>query len=137
MIRYRLLRLLLTLTLVVAWFPIARAREGEADRGRVRVPAVYVLDRPGKVAIAFGYPGSKGRLCRCDLPEVGSGVTCAAEDSNPLQAALDWAAAHKRRDVRLDQAEYTFSKPQASHNTLIPCVPSVGAEGIEPSTGSL
>lgn len=115
MIRFRLLHLLLTLSLAVAWFPIGRAAEGQADRGRGRVPAVYVLDGPGKVAIAFGYPGSKGRLCRCDLPEVGSGVTCAVEDSNPLQAALDWAAAHKRREVRLDQAEYTFSKPQASH----------------------
>ena len=115
MIRVHLLRLLLPLTLAVAWFPIARGVEGQADRGIVRVPAAYVLDGPGTVAIAFGYPGSKGRLCRCDLPEVGSGVTCTAEDSNPLQAALDWAAAHKRRDVRLDLAEYTFSKPQASH----------------------
>lgn len=64
--------------------------------------------------MSFGYSGSKGLLCRSDLEEVPDGIVCLAEDSNPLQAAVDWAHQHNFRKVRLDAGEYTFNKSQQS-----------------------
>jgi len=80
-----------------------------------RVPASYVLEGPGRVAIAFGLPGTKGEPCRCDHPDTGPGAVCSAEAPNPLQAAVDWAAAHRLREVRLDAAEYVFQEPRPSY----------------------
>lgn len=85
----------------------------------VRVPAAYVLDAQGRPAYAVGYPGSVGRTCRGDLLDSGRPFVCTAESVNPLQAAVDWASAHRMRDVRLDAAEYTFDTPQASHTGRI------------------
>lgn len=81
--------------------------------------AAYVLDASGTVVYCVGYAGSEGRLCRSDLPEVEDGIRCATTSPNPLQAALDFAAANGLREVRLDAGEYTFDEPQPSHTGRI------------------
>lgn len=78
----------------------------------VRVPAVYVLDDRGAIVTAFGYPGSKGKLCMASLPEIPDSIICQEEYENPLQTALFFAKSNQFRDVRLDAATYTFPEPQ-------------------------
>lgn len=83
--------------------------------GPLPAPAVYVLDPAGQAAAVFGAPGTRGRPGRCDSPDVPRGTPIGETSDNPLQAAIDYAAEHKLREVRLDLGEYTFAKTQASH----------------------
>ena len=101
--------------------------QGAAPEAQLpRLPLVYVLNGEGAVAAAFGPPGSEGRVGRSDLEEVPDDVRCTQAHENPLQAALDWAAAKGHRRVCLDAGEYTFEKPLDSY---------IGPVGFHVSSG--
>ena len=77
------------------------------------VPAVYVLDTNGIVTRTFGNYGTLGKLCWSDQMGGPNTLTCGVESGNPLQDALNWAAANGMSNVRLDAATYTFPTTQS------------------------
>lgn len=107
------------LVAVASAYAVEPASKAAGPKARLPVPAVYVLDAGGRVAAAFGQSGSAGAPGRCDCPDVPAGTTVGAVDANPLQAAIDFAAARRLREIRLDAGEFTFARPQHSHTGRI------------------